>query len=516
MNFRALGILVLLFTTEALAQQWGPEIRVTNHPGNSYRPDIACDSKDNVYVVWEDDRDGNFEIRYAKYDNNGKALITDTRLTNTLPSSRFPKLVVDSKNRVYIVWREDTDRMLNANYGLFCAILNENCQPMLPKFIEVEGTGSALGSLTPNITIDEFDNLHIVWDQNYTYRTPTDTIYNANEVCYTKIQPIGQVQIAKSILTEKGFHAREPAITVDYNSYLHVTWARLALSNLDPRVAYWILQYTKFDSVGQPVVGPVAITSNTGNSRYQNMIADRGGIHCVYSGLRNRKLDIFYQKLDYDGRIIVAETNISRSSQDTGRPQFVRQRNGTFHLVWDEDNFGTENEIYYARIDSNGGLQQPRTRIDKGSRDVHDPAIGVNNSGRIFVVWYDNRYGNWDILLTHTQTISTNVQDFSSSTIQPHDLGNPITVYPSPVHGHAVFRYRIDENSMISVSIYDSCGRLVQAFPVHEQFPGEHNFLWKTSNDKGQPVPSGMYICRIAVNGVKAKYTAVTKILVLR
>jgi hypothetical protein len=522
MNFRALGILVLIFTTEALAQQWGTEIRVTDHPGNSYRPDIACDSKGNVYVVWEDDRgESNFEIHYAKLDSNGAVLIGDTRLTYTTAASRYPKVAVDSQDRVYIVWR-DSDTGSHAKYGLFCAILNENCQPILSDFIKIEGMGNGLGSLTPNIALDHFDNLHIVWDQNYTHRTRTDTIYNANEVCYTRIRPVGQVQIAKLILTEKGLHVREPAISVDHIGNLHVVWGRITLSNVDPLGAHWILEYAKFDSVGQPVLTPKIITPHTVEtyveaSRYADIVTDSEGmLHCVYNGLRRNSFDIMYQKINLDGQIIVAETNLSQSPQNTGPPQMVSGARGTFHVVWDEDNFGTTNEIYYAKIHADGRLHTPRTRVDSGSQDVHGAAVAMSRSGRIFVVWYDNRYGNWDIMLRYGNLLPTDVHDNDYSLSPPRDPMYQITIYPSPTNSNTIIKYGIDDKAIIRVSIYDGLGRLVLAFPEQQQFPGYHTLIWDSMDARGRRVPSGIYICRLRVTGIKTSYEVGTKILVLR
>jgi hypothetical protein len=516
MNFRALGIVALIFTTEVLAQQWGPEIRVTNHPGNSYRPDIACDSKGNVYVVWEDDRDGNFEIHYAKLDSNGTVLVPDTRLTNSAPSSRYPKITVDSRDRVYIVWREDSDRKQNGDYGLSCAIFNKNFRPILTEFIKIEGTGNSVSSLTPNITLDHTDNLHIVWDQSYTYTTPTDTIYNANEVCYTRIRPDGKVQIPKLILTKKGGHMREPVIALDHNSNLHLTWATGAPSDVDPRIVYWVLEYAKFDSAGQQLLLPTRITPNIGHSRYQALLVDDNGVHCVFSGLRNGIGEVFYQKLDSTGRVVITETNVSRSARHAWNPKMKTGANQTFHVVWDEDRYGTTDEIYYARIYQDGYLQIPRTRVDKGPSQTEDAAVCVNHSGRVFIIWADYRYMSWDIMLRYLEPNLTSVQDYRRPSNPSSDHSNDIHAYPSPTGGNTMIQYKIGERTHVDISIYDGLGRLVRIFPTQEQFPGQVKLAWDTIDQKGQPVPSGIYICRVMVNGIQKKYELSTKILVLR
>lgn len=51
------------------AAGWNPKIRITNNKSNKARPSIKADSIDDVHVVWEDDRNGHWEIFWAKWDN---------------------------------------------------------------------------------------------------------------------------------------------------------------------------------------------------------------------------------------------------------------------------------------------------------------------------------------------------------------------------------------------------------------------------------------------------------------
>lgn len=48
---------------------WNPKVRITNFASKKGKPGIVVDSNDNVHVVWEDDRDGHNAIFWAQWDD---------------------------------------------------------------------------------------------------------------------------------------------------------------------------------------------------------------------------------------------------------------------------------------------------------------------------------------------------------------------------------------------------------------------------------------------------------------
>ena len=67
----------------------------------------ACSRGDEVYVVWSDDRTGNKEIFLAASSNAGQRWSSEERLTDTPGESTQPAIACDRKN-LYVVWRERT------------------------------------------------------------------------------------------------------------------------------------------------------------------------------------------------------------------------------------------------------------------------------------------------------------------------------------------------------------------------------------------------------------------------
>lgn len=58
---------------------WNPRTRITNSQSSKARPAIKVDSDQNVHVVWEDNRNGNWNIMWAEWQNDKQAWISSAQ-----------------------------------------------------------------------------------------------------------------------------------------------------------------------------------------------------------------------------------------------------------------------------------------------------------------------------------------------------------------------------------------------------------------------------------------------------
>ncbi len=91
---------------------WDPEVRLTvdpdMEPANSWAPSLAADGAD-VWIVWFDERGGNWEI-YTKHSaDRGLTWSADTRLTDDPADSVRPSISVDGSS-LYVVWWDNAGR----------------------------------------------------------------------------------------------------------------------------------------------------------------------------------------------------------------------------------------------------------------------------------------------------------------------------------------------------------------------------------------------------------------------
>jgi hypothetical protein len=92
---------------------WGTDTRLTNNSYESWFPSITV-SGQIVHVVWYDERDGNSEIYHKRATDGGVSWGVDTRLTINSSGSYDPFVSV-SGSVVHVVWQDHRD----GNYEIY-------------------------------------------------------------------------------------------------------------------------------------------------------------------------------------------------------------------------------------------------------------------------------------------------------------------------------------------------------------------------------------------------------------
>jgi len=95
---------------------WPIEKRINANPAldgtNQFAGDLIIDSADNIYIIWTDDRNTNFDIYSQKYDGSGNSLwISDTKINTDVSSTDqySPAVAIDSADNIYIAWTDERD-----------------------------------------------------------------------------------------------------------------------------------------------------------------------------------------------------------------------------------------------------------------------------------------------------------------------------------------------------------------------------------------------------------------------
>jgi hypothetical protein len=74
-------------------------VNLSNNEGESYYPKIAT-LNNNVYIVWNDNSNGNFEVLYRKSIDNGVTFESIVNLSNTVENSQTPAITATIVNTV--------------------------------------------------------------------------------------------------------------------------------------------------------------------------------------------------------------------------------------------------------------------------------------------------------------------------------------------------------------------------------------------------------------------------------
>ncbi|MEJ2722450.1 MAG: T9SS type A sorting domain-containing protein, partial [bacterium] len=83
---------------------------------------------------------------------------------------------------------------------------------------------------------------------------------------------------------------------------------------------------------------------------------------------------------------------------------------------------------------------------------------------------------------------------------------------PNPFNPSTRMTYGVRERGHTTIRIYDVAGRLVKTLVDEIKTPGIYDATWEGDNNQGQAVSSGIYFCRMQVNG----FSKTRKIALLR
>jgi hypothetical protein len=86
---------------------WGTDIRMTNNSSTSEYPSVSASGL-NVHILWIDSRDGNHEVYYKHSTDGGINWGADYRLTNNSYTSEHSS-VTQSGSSVHVLWEDTRD-----------------------------------------------------------------------------------------------------------------------------------------------------------------------------------------------------------------------------------------------------------------------------------------------------------------------------------------------------------------------------------------------------------------------
>ena len=88
------------------------EINISKNNGTSQLPQVTAEGN-NVYVVWQDNTGGNYDVFFAYSPDNGRNF-KSVNLSKNNGTSQLPQVTAEGNN-VYVVWQDNT----GGNYDVF-------------------------------------------------------------------------------------------------------------------------------------------------------------------------------------------------------------------------------------------------------------------------------------------------------------------------------------------------------------------------------------------------------------
>jgi len=156
-------------------ENWLKENRITDHAGNSHSSSLCVDLASTVHVTWSDDRDGNEEIYYIRSSDQGKSWNTAIPLTeNTTESLVYGhSICADNNNGVHVIWRD----FIGEDQHLFYRRSDDGGQYWTPCEILTSTENKSYRVLFPCICFEPPETIHVAWNQHIESMPKPDLSY---------------------------------------------------------------------------------------------------------------------------------------------------------------------------------------------------------------------------------------------------------------------------------------------------------------------------------------------------
>jgi len=303
---------------------------LTRDPQDQCNPDVAVGSDGKVYVVWQDNRRGNWDI-YGSVCSSGQTFSRESRVSDSNDNEINPVIAVDaqSPNQLHVAWQDDR----NGNQDIYVAV---SANAFVGNTVS-QVTANAADQIQPDITADGQNVIYIVWTD---MRNGQADIYGAA----SNVGPWTNVPVVASASDQTGpVIAAEPG-----GSVLHLLWVDDATGDQD-------VYYASAQGLpSSPLVGRSIVDDTSGADQLAPAIvcATGGKVFACWQDSRHEgnyssDTDLYVAELVSGA----AKTNVLVGDEQTNasqhEPALGVDAHGQPYVIWTDDRRGST-QVYYS------------------------------------------------------------------------------------------------------------------------------------------------------------------------
>ncbi len=309
-------------------ENFGGTVQLTDDTTDQCNPAIALDSNDKLYVVWQDNRQGNWDI-YVSTSVDGINWSTETMVHDPNSGNQVnPAIVIDGQNYAHVVWQDDRE----GNQDIFVATSSDG---FVNKTVS-QITFDISDQVEPAVAADSGNKIYVVWTDG---RNGSNDIYGA-----ASNNPWTNVAIAGNTNNQS-----TPAIAAESTgSILHLLWVDDTPGDND-------IYYASSNNglPGSPLTGSSIIDDISGADQSEPTIAVTGSttgnnlkVFACWQDWRNTDTDLYFAELSAgSGTNVFVGDGGSNTYQ--GEPVIGVDEYSHPYLIW-ADNRNTNTDIYYT------------------------------------------------------------------------------------------------------------------------------------------------------------------------
>ncbi len=440
-------------------------VSLSSKPGSySYSPEAVLTSNGEIAVVWENFRDGEFNILLQKIDMNGDKLLNggnEVVVCDFQYDQRKPSIACDENNNMYIAWLDSRNSIKNGNYSF----------EIYANVLDLNGNYTEYGSDGKFISVSEDNSTRknsVSITDNMKSPVVTKEIFYSHQIISAGENSV--ILLAENETNESG-------------SYIQILKLNSLLDN------EWI---KKIDAPGLQT-HPIIKSDND-----QSYVI-------IWNDERNKNNGIYSIKINTNGVIDWGGKNgIDISCNNTSKSLIrnlpsEKNKNGihiyqnTVFLTWV---IPQSNKLFLKKFNLTD-----ESGICVNTTEIQDE---ISNGDHTSIT---SQVENLVIVYNYRNNLFAMVKDLSGSkTFEPGDnaeAGN----YPNPFNPSTEIHFSIPKDGFVSLSIFDVTGRIIKSLVNEFKTAGNYSLSFNGDN-----LSSGVYFYRLETNG----YTVTKKMTLIR
>lgn len=344
---------IYLTRSRESGRNFGSNIRVNGAPGAAglFGATVALDRQNRASVVWFDDREGDYDIFYARDSNDGQRFSANVRVN-------------DDKN----------DR--GGEQGFMADDF----------FDHSAGSMDEAFQTLPSLAIGPDGTMYVAWQD---YRR------NQADIYFSKSMDSGKTFSPNVRVNDDVGRAGQlyPSLAVDRSGTVYLAWHDFRKGDQD-------IYFSTSTDGGKTFSPNLRVNDDTGTAGQFNpslAVDEQGAVHIAWHDLRNEEADIYYA-MSRDGGVTFSRNvrvNDDRGEAFQFHPSLGINGQGDIGIAW-EDYRNGHADIFFAKKPIQASSFSKNIRVNDDARPVgHLHASLAGTSGNEFVVmWEDQRHEN--------------------------------------------------------------------------------------------------------------------------
>lgn len=458
------SFLLLLLITSSIHSQWQNDVRLTNDTAETSTTNnnvrTIASNGDTVHVVFNDKRDGNYEIYYKRSTNGGNDWLDDFRLTNSIGHSVSSSIAVEGLY-VHVAWCDWRDGNPEIYYKRSTDAGNTWES-------DVRLTVNSAESYSPCIAVYN-SIIHVMWDDKRDGNT---------QIYYKRSSNNGVTWESDVRITNVTFDSFSASVFA-IGQFVHVAW-------VDNRDGNAEIYYKRSSNTGIIWDTDKRLTNFSAISYNPSISVSNELVGIVWYDSRNTTEEIYYKASTNTGITWSSDIRLTNNNWQSLNP-CIRISGNNIHVFWTEEiNHG---EVFYKRSTNQGLSWDEDTRLTYISSNKFCPSATVSGTN-LHVIWVDKRDGNYEIYYKRNPTGNPiGIKPISEKIPETYSLSQN---YPNPFNPSTTIEFDIPATTYTKLTVYGISGKELKVLVNEELKAGRYRINFDGSN-----LSSGVYFYKL-------------------